>query len=737
MKTPISEVEVVGYEMPFAGESAVVRRLTPWFRLKKVHSERPRVYLLPPFTITVNAVVDGYFVGEDTIKSLCDRGEGKRLNNHFEGQPRHTLWMNEEGEVGYSDRDRVRANLGKYALRQIAEAWRQVIGWNLEEALGCVGRALSAEGSIPDVWIAKGVIERLMKDESECTLTLEVAAKRFPRSRVAARVDEYVREVKDASANRGLAEVANQPAAVFIFDAQSVSNGPQSVGGMTIGSREKWVARCLFRGNPEGLVEALVNDEEGVARLVVEKAHGIPVEHEEEVKEHFRFLGEAVVRWMDEAGVEGARRALLGIRREGEKRAGQNGTRTRLYFAWMLQGLTAWYAEHKWGGVDGVDQMVSALLNANDRLVNATRSVGKAFGGDARALVVGWTPWVEARLLASVGKEVLRKHAGRRMRVCQTDYPLQWGRDLGNAYGEEADVAFVNECMLLDETKWWQRRGMAPIFKFRGYYVFARREYIEEAAPKNIDERVELAARGRLRYLHHGSDFARVVGAIEKRVGANGNGVNAEAEMVNRGELDAEFQRFINGETKVFLGGAHHAALLREWWACGEEAPVEVLLEPKDVQELMDDEQMFANRIIFADRLKRGAGTKQAREALAIFFAEVWRALCTVLENGKREERPSVAGPLLGFVYDGVAGRGSARAKRPWSFLTHREQLQWICTQDSQAVRFADSGRSGAGQEGKSVGRRAGKEEQKLGRHGASGEDRKVVDIRENTSGRR
>ena len=706
MKTPISKVEIVGYEVPFAEEEGVVGRLTPWFRRKE--PKEGDKYLLPPFTITKATVVGGYFVDDDTIEALCHRKEGILLDRPFAGRPGHTLWMNEEGKVGYNDRDRVRADLGNYALRQIAEAWRKVIGGELEEALGCVGCALSADGSMPDVWIAKGVVERLMKDDWECESTLEAAAAKFGSS-VADRVDEYVQRVDEY--------------------VQRVKNAAATNPRIAGHAKQLAPMPAPLRGNSERfVVEALLDEDEDVAGHLVESAHGIT--GEEEVKESFRALGAAVARRNGERGKEGALGALLCIRREGEKRARKNGRWTRLYFAWMLQGLTAWYAEHSWGGVD---RMVSALTGANDGLVSATRDVVETFQGRGWALVVGWTPWVEARLLASVGKELLRgvKGASGKMRVYQTDHPLKWGKDLWNGYGEEADVSFVNECML-DETK-SKRQKRPEIFQFQGYYVFARRAYIEGAAPANVDERVELAARGKLRYLR-GSDFARVVGAIEKRVGANGNGASAEAEIENRSELDKEFQRFINGETKVFLGGAHHAALLREWWMPGKEAPVDVLLEPPEVQELMDDERVFANRVIFAEWLRRGQGKKGAREALATFFAEVWRALCTVLENGKREEMDSVAGPLLRYVYEGVAERVSAREERPWSFLTHREQLQWICTRDSPAVRLADSGGSAGRQDGRSVRRGGGKGEQKPGGHGASGQDGKVVSIR---SGRR
>ena len=424
---------------------------------------------------------------------------------------------------------------------------------------------------------------------------------------------------------------------------------------------------------------------------------------------------------------EGARRALLCVRREGEKRAGQNDTRSRLYFAWMLQGLAAWYAEHSWGGVDG---MLRDLVDTNDGLGNARQNVVEAFGHNGWALVVGWTPWVEARLLASLGTGLLRAvPAGKGMRVYQTDYPLQWGKKLVNSNREEADVAFVNERMM-------DGKGGQGIFRFRGYYVFARREYIRkfigESGREDFGERVRLAAEGGLRYLP-GTDFARVVEKIKEKGGANERG--EKMEIRNRGELDSEFEHFIKGERDVFLGGAHHAALLREWWASGEEAPVEVVLSREEVCGLMDDGQGFENRILFADWLRKGPGTKRAREAVAEFFGEIWKALCAALVGRKGEK---VAGPLLECIYGGAVGKGEGKEERPWSFLTDWKQLQWICAHDSKAVEVAVPRERTRWQEGRSVQKgRSGKEEQKSGRRGASGDDRTVVHIEEKRSRRR
>ena len=177
MKTPISEVEVVGYEAPFVErEERGARRLTPWFRWK-ISTASETEYLLPPFRITMTDVVDGYFAGGDTIDLLADRKEGTRLPEPRKGEPGYTLWMNGEGIVKYDPRNDVTVALRNYALGEIVEAWRKIESKEYGKALGCVGRALSADGSIPGALIAKGVVERRMENERGYNLTLEVATK--------------------------------------------------------------------------------------------------------------------------------------------------------------------------------------------------------------------------------------------------------------------------------------------------------------------------------------------------------------------------------------------------------------------------------------------------------------------------------------------------------------------------------------------------------------------------------
>ena len=661
MKTPIGKVKVVGYEAPFVeeGEERGARRLTPWFFWE--HSEAEELnYLLPPFRITMTDVVDGYFVDRHTIESLVKKKDGILLTVGFAGKEGHTLWMNGEGQVDYRPRNDVTVALRNYALGEVAKALSEIKSKEYEKACGCVGRALSADGSIPEALIAKGVVERLLKNERAYKWTIELATKRFPTIDVSSSVEKTL----GADSARVVVNLRGPIASAAI-----------------IGDKKNWLERWLFRANPEGVVEEILNGEGEVARHVVKIANAIT--DSAKVKAHFRRLGGAVAARDGEAGVTGGD-ALLCIRREGEKAVVGENTEPRLYFAWMLQGMVAWYAEHRWGRIDGI---VDDLVNESDALGDAALNVANRFIGKGWSLALGWSPWVEARLLASLGAGLLRRRGLGK--VYHTEYPLKWAVNMVNGNGEAADVAFVNEWMVAGKEPEEEEKGMPGIFRFSGYYVFARRDYISRAKANGTDDPVKQAAEGGLQYLT-GTDFERVVREIERRGAANGKRMSKE--LMNRVAWDTEFEHFIQGKRNVFLGGAHHAALLRKWWACGEEPPVERLLGPVEIRRLLGEAE---NRIIFADWLRKGDENKEVRMELATFCAEIWKTLCTILtvENGKREVRDKLAGPLLRCIYEGAVGRGVGGEERPWSFLTDWEQLQWICKYDSPAVVGRAEGR--------------------------------------------
>ena len=268
----------------------------------------------------------------------------------------------------------------------------------------------------------------------------------------------------------------------------------------------------------------------------------------------------------------------------------------------------------------------------------------------------------------------------------------------------ETHFGFANE----KESPLFGKDAFPPMYRFRGYYVFARRAWLESlvsaGSPQergvatsvlqprksklldnaDVKERAWLVRHGNLgftfeeiaRALRRTVDSTRDSELTDSAVVVNQNGTFAFEE---RGTVtvEEEFEQFVSGRANVFLGGAVHARLIQRWWCSNQVQRAVEVLSPSDIQMLMGEHWPTSNGLLFREDL-RGPRHKNFRLALT----RLYRGIASLLHTAARsQDEPSRK--LLGHLTAVLAEADWRRDKTKWAFVSDPEDLRLLLRQDN------------------------------------------------------
>jgi hypothetical protein len=291
-------------------------------------------------------------------------------------------------------------------------------------------------------------------------------------------------------------------------------------------------------------------------------------------------------------------------------------------------------------------------------------------------LFVAASLYHEDQIFAALLKLLLSRVDYYRLEVV----PRDWGTL--STPDREADFGFVSELDDENVSSLFGGDRFPSIYQFLGYYVFARRAWLEGLASsggsrqRNIAQNVlkpRTGKPGSRTAINSRAWLVRdFVGSVLDEV------AEAPRKTFEEQRVEKEFERFVSGQANVFLGGAVHARLIQRWW-CSEEVPRAVeILNPSDVQTL-NGNKPTRNGLLFRDELRKGK-YKRFRIALARLYKGIAMLLTTAVKS-RDPEADRLFGHLTAILAE-ADSRGDERNTK-WAFVSDPEDLRLLLSRDN------------------------------------------------------
>ena len=674
----VADLELVGFT-GCLGAHPSPQILAPVFRRRG----SPEEIIVPPVRTAEDKVEsEGAPISAQEFEAFLHDKEASLLDEPIDAGYDHVVWVNEKGLVEYGPRADALERLRRVAEDLLEAAWSQIEAGELQAALPLIGKALAADSQNLQILIAKGVMETHLRDDAALRITTLAGRSLFPGVDVKKRIRLLAATVESSGVD--LPAPLDAPMERTRVPRSLIDESLVAVGG-----GQQLADIDLFRSHLHTVLQELAGETSRAERvrrpireIVADLDNGF-------LDEGFFKLGRHLAQMhvdglVDRPVVDGI---LLSVRNEVEQVAKDRSTPgLRQSFGSAVRGLAHGYYQSAWTSNNSAP--VRDLYDANDKLARSAHDLKESivkWSDLGWPIHFGWNEWFEAQVLCEVGARIMQQ-VGAYLRPLPE--PLAWGVNVTRT-GEKADLTFLNESMIREDMIFDE----APIYRFRGYHVFARRDFLEAQLTNGLPELVQDELRSLLSVDGNGTPEEDATTARATLVNMAGLGyltgtdfqvvgnaiVDGGLSDVSRqlsypvDSLDQQFQCFVGGDVAVFLGGANHATLLSHWWARGTAPPVIEVLSPSQVGLLLERHSVERWRlplrdfIVFHERLL-GRRTGRLRRGLAAFFRELWQALEAV-ELGDRADCPTDVGRwLLRIAYEKSRGSG-------WGFATDPEQL--------------------------------------------------------------
>jgi hypothetical protein len=258
--------------------------------------------------------------------------------------------------------------------------------------------------------------------------------------------------------------------------------------------------------------------------------------------------------------------------------------------------------------------------------------------------------------------------------------PRDWGTLFTRTV--EADFGFVSEFDDESVSHLFGGDSFPSIYRFLGYYVFARRAWLESLSSSGIAKERKIAQN--ILKPRSGKKASR--SAINERAWLVRNKVDLALNAVAKAPgaafaeetIEQEFERFISGQSDVFLGGAVQARLIQRWW-CSEEVPRAIeVLNPNDVG-MLSGKKVTRNGLLFKDELRKKK-YRPFRLALARLYKGI-ASLLTAAVKTPGSQAQSLLGHLTAILAE-ADSQGDENSTK-WAFVSDPEDLRVLLGHDN------------------------------------------------------
>jgi hypothetical protein len=377
----------------------------------------------------------------------------------------------------------------------------------------------------------------------------------------------------------------------------------------------------------------------------------------------------------------------------------------KLRLAYFLRARTKEMAKELWSKTVYTD-WASVFPFFNYTYDKARRVSELASDMKRNRLYVGESQFHEDRLFAELLDQVMKQVGGIKIdKVCLQQYGAS------EAVGDyQPDFLLRNEMIL--ETVQKQCEG---IFEHRGYFAFARRDFIEHLAKNSAPEtvrtvitekliplksdgqgrqkdqtqidKIETAARcwiaiqgGLSCYLN--SEYGGLLKIMKKQAET----VWKPTKQINQqgaDQFDDDFESFIQGEIDVFMGGSVHARLIKGWWMNGSEEIVE-LLGPEHIRCIRGGNWPL-NKLVFSRDLSGNRPVaRELRRELTALYHKLAYLIGLAAERAKK--RDVGASRLIQYFMYTLAQeqKSDQRGNLPrWCFVTDEDAMLSLLSDDN------------------------------------------------------
>ena len=406
----------------------------------------------------------------------------------------------------------------------------------------------------------------------------------------------------------------------------------------------------------------------------------------------------------------------------------------RLFPAYVVKGWANYHFDNVWGTWSLRRRtIIDDLSDCGQTYFDSSlESLDKSWAnlmGKLRKLKIGKGPFHESAIFA----ELFQGLTKYRRDIWVDIFNSRWGGATFEG-GEKLDLVVTNQKNIgTNLTK-------TALYQFRGYYIFARKEWLkqlnspinqnfneqffEEAkdillkneiyninyAKNNVFKEHKHQDQDKIRKLlpmicgiilkgnfvpQEKTDFENIFKILSKNIQENGELIDFERTKYQV-DYDRQFEEFLRGDKKVFLGGAVHSALLRRWWielSEPKDSPIILLIGPKELDYL---EQSWAdenyNCLYFSNTLSQDPEAKQLNQGIQALHLELASALQLYAKKLSRELKPSsededkiqnISNYLLQLLMKEVRKHGE-KGEKKWGFLTHHADLAYILSEDDK-----------------------------------------------------
>jgi len=258
--------------------------------------------------------------------------------------------------------------------------------------------------------------------------------------------------------------------------------------------------------------------------------------------------------------------------------------------------------------------------------------------------------------------------------------PADWGTLF--TLTREVDFGFVSEFNDESVSHLFAGDSFPSIYRFLGYYVFARRAWLESLASSGKTKDRKIAQS--ILKPRTGKPASRAAiddraWLVKNKVGLDLNDVaEAPGGAFAEKTVAKEFERFISGQSDVFLGGAVQARLIQRWW-CSEEVPRAIeVLNPADIRTLSGN-KVTRNGLLFKDELR-----KKKYRPFRLALTRLYKGIASLLTAAVKAQEPqaeSFLGHLTAILAEADSQGDDNRTK--WAFVSDPDDLRVLLGHDN------------------------------------------------------
>jgi hypothetical protein len=364
----------------------------------------------------------------------------------------------------------------------------------------------------------------------------------------------------------------------------------------------------------------------------------------------------------------------------------------------FIKAYAEGWASESWRMPEG--ELWETIYNLRD-LRSIARSVKTAASKHGiTVLKVAVSEFHEDRILSALLKHLLREVDMDCVRACYR----KWGSLETDKYGE-ADLGLMSDANMPKKKK----EKLQDIYKFRGYYAFARRDWLERLAEEESNSSLPQKVADTINELLSGAgtangDYHRNVNISTEAcawLALSGDvwigfpeikeAMEVSAKRINGAELlpyrdtplssfKSELERFFRGEVNVFIGGAVHGRLLQQWCTAPMSDHSIELLGPKQFNELMGSSWPPDNRLDFGVQLAK-PNYHDLRDALTKLYLGLGRLLNIVANSANQNE--DVA-KIVNHLMSILLTHDGRHHESKWSFVTHKRDMIRLLSEDNE-----------------------------------------------------